>query len=650
MPPPAVATAAAVPQEDPLRSALGLAGDTSSRELAAALRRAASEIEERAGVSQSASAAKCEEAGAAATVAVTTTATPEPPRPLRRQTRRERRASTDSAWERRRASSSVCAILASEFPLRPVALEVFYLGWAFRGFTTQTSVSSDLSSSSSAAAPSRQRGSEAYGDDGTVEAQLFRALRRTGLVPCLVQPGGEEGSEGNEKKNGRRGRGGGGNGGDGSGGGDFEEALPPSSSAEAPSTWKDLGYARCGRTDAGVSGMGQVVSLRLRSKLRRFQKVKKKSKEKERSGDDGDDDDDDGDDHDGLFASSSPPSSSEEDDKQDESDSEEIDYPSLLNKALPAEVRVTGWAPLRDDGSFSARFSATAREYRYFFVDDSNLSGAGGGLDLAAMREAASALVGLRDFRNVCKPDLPAVTNFVRRVYSCEVEEWTGALDDPFPSGEATPSPPAGGGLLGSSPSAARFRGAVLRIRGAAFLLHQVRCVASLLLMVGRGQERASVVSKLLDVSATPRKPHYDLAAPEPLLFSGCDFGHRLAWRRSERALDQARLSVRELLRARVAGVALLGAAAARLDELARETSAEAKAEREKPSSSSPPPPSLFPQPPLPAAITRRHVPLFKRGSDPPLEERAAAKGFVLTTGAAPKRPAKFSSPSLAEA
>ena len=613
------------------------------------MRRAASEIEERAGVSQSASAAKCEEAGAAATVAVTTTATPEPPRPLRRQTRRERRASTDSAWERRRASISVCAIPASEFPLRPVALEVFYLGWAFRGFTTQTSVSSDLSSSSSAAAPSRQRGSEAYGDDGTVEAQLFRALRRTGLVPCLVQPGGEEGSEGNEKKNGRRGRGGGGNGGDGSGGGDFEEALPPSSSAEAPSTWKDLGYARCGRTDAGVSGMGQVVSLRLRSKMRRFQKVKKKNKEKERSGDDGDDDDD-GNDHDGLFASSSPPSSSEEDDKQDESDSEEIDYPSLLNKALPAEVRVTGWAPLRDDGSFSARFSATAREYRYFFVDDSNLSGAGGGLDLAAMREAASALVGLRDFRNVCKPDLPAVTNFVRRVYSCEVEEWTGALDDPFPSGEATPSPPAGGGLLGSSPSAARFRGAVLRIRGAAFLLHQVRCVASLLLMVGRGQERASVVSKLLDVSATPRKPHYDLAAPEPLLFSGCDFGPRLAWRRSERALDQARLSVRELLRARVAGVALLGAAAARLDELARETSAEAKAEREKPSSSSPPPPSLFPQPPLPAAITRRHVPLFKRGSDPPLEERAAAKGFVLTTGAAPKRPAKFSSPSLAEA
>ena len=106
---------------------------------------------------------------------------------------------------------------------------------------------------------------------------------------------------------------------------------------------------------------------------------------------------------------------------------------------------------------------------------------------------------------------------------------------------------------------------------------------------------------------------------------------------------------MRELLRARVAGVALLGAAAAKLDGLARETVAKSKSKsksKEKLPSSS----SLFPEPPLPAALTRRYVPLFERGSDPPLEERAAAKGFVLTTGAAPKRPARFSSLSLVEA
>ena len=458
---------------------------------------------------------------------------------------------------------------------------------------------------------------------------------------------------------------------------------PPRLPRSPPSTWKDLGYARCGRTDAGVSGMGQVVSLRLRSKLRRFQKVERKvqkKKKKERNGDD---------ENDGLFASSSSsPSSSSSEDDEDQSDSEEIDYPALLNKALPPEVRVTGWAPLPQDRSFSARFSATAREYRYFFVDDCSdaatsadgkegETSGGGGLDLRAMRRAAAALVGLHDFRNLCKPDLPAVTNFVRRILSCEVEEWTGALEDPFVKeggaaagegedeeeeeevgAEAPPPNP----LLGSSPSAARFRGYVLRVRGAAFLLHQVRCIASLLLMIGRRQEDASVVARLLDASATPRKPHYNLAPPEPLLFSGCDFAPApLAWRRSERALDQSRLSVRELLRGRVAGIAVLGAAAARLDELAGETavkkeknpsSAAAAAAPASPSAPSPSSSSssssLFPRPPLPLAITRRHVPLFQRGSDPPLEERAAAKGYVLTTGAAPRRPAEFQSKKLA--
>jgi len=645
-------------EEAPLRSALGLTGDASPRELAAALRRAASKIEERAGASNPASAAEAATAAAAVTAAATTAATPQPQTPPpRRQTRRERRASTDSAWERRRASSSVCAIPASEFPLRPVALEVFYLGWAFRGFTTQTSVSSDLSRLSA-----RELGNnngKDDDDDGTVEAQLFRALRRTGLVPCLVRQPETTTTRKTKTKDGD----------DENDENDEVEEKPSSSSVDAPSTWKDLGYARCGRTDAGVSGMGQVVSLRLRSRLRRFQKVRKAKERKEKGGGEG------------LFGSSSSDDEEVEQLEQlDESDSEEIDYPSLLNKALPPEVRVTGWAPLPEDSSFSARFSATAREYRYFFVDDFTRSGSrsdgegksnddekpgrpGGGLDLTAMKEAASSLVGLHDFRNVCKPDLPAVTNFVRRVYSCEVEEWKGALGDPFASkgkpateeGEETePSSSSSSlDLLGSSASASRFHGVVLRIRGAAFLLHQVRCVASLLLMVGRGQEEASVVEKLLDISQTPRKPHYTLAPPEALLFSGCDFDPRLRWRRSERALDQARVSVRELLRGRVAGVALLGAAAARLDELAVETekSSETKLKSRNPtSSSSPSPLSLFPAPPLPAAITRRHVPLFKRGSDPPLEERAAAKGFALTTGAAPRRPAAFSSLSLAEA
>jgi len=45
---------------------------------------------------------------------------------------------------------------------------------------------------------------------------------------------------------------------------------------------------------------------------------------------------------------------------------QELDYPFLLNKVLPPDIQVTGWAPA--DPSFHARFSATSRRYKYFFA------------------------------------------------------------------------------------------------------------------------------------------------------------------------------------------------------------------------------------------------------------------------------------------
>ena len=48
--------------------------------------------------------------------------------------------------------------------------------------------------------------------------------------------------------------------------------------------------------------------------------------------------------------------------------------------------------------------------YKFFFVRKE------GALDVERMREAAGHLVGTFDFRNLCKADVPAVTNFVRRI------------------------------------------------------------------------------------------------------------------------------------------------------------------------------------------------------------------------------------------
>ncbi len=70
-----------------------------------------------------------------------------------------------------------------------------------------------------------------------------------------------------------------------------------------------LQYSRCGRTDKGVSALSQVVALMLRSRGR--------------AGED-----------------ELPPE-------------KEMDYPGIINRSLPDEIRVMGWTTAPDD--FSAR-------------------------------------------------------------------------------------------------------------------------------------------------------------------------------------------------------------------------------------------------------------------------------------------------------
>ena len=142
-------------------------------------------------------------------------------------------------------------------------------------------------------------------------------------------------------------------------------------------TWRELTYSRGGRTDKGVSALGQVVALLLRSK--------------------------------GLVGEPELP------------EDEEMNYPALLNGVLPPTIRVLGWTTAPPN--FSARFSAKFREYKYFMVDKSE-----GGLDVDRMRAAASFLVGQHDFRNFCKADVAAVKSFVRNILAVRVEEAEGMV------------------------------------------------------------------------------------------------------------------------------------------------------------------------------------------------------------------------------
>lgn len=126
-------------------------------------------------------------------------------------------------------------------------------------------------------------------------------------------------------------------------------------------------FGRCGRTDKGVSALGNAFSFTARASCN------------------------------SSDALQLPP----------------LDYPNMLNAVLPPTIRIVGSAYVPDD--FDARFSCVSRTYRYYFCHR--------GLDLDAMKAAAKHLLGTHNFRNFCKMDVVNVGNFVRTVHSVGIHE-----------------------------------------------------------------------------------------------------------------------------------------------------------------------------------------------------------------------------------
>ena len=169
----------------------------------------------------------------------------------------------------------------------------------------------------------------------------------------------------------------------------------------------------------------------------------------------------------------------------------ELDYCSLLNRALPQSIRVLGWTEVTPD--FSSRFSTSYRQYRYFFRKKK--------LDIEAMNIAASHLIGSHDFRNLCKIDIANVSNFIREVYSAKVIPFITNHD---------------------LPEEAIF---MLEIKGGAFLWHMIRCIMAVLFFVGNGQENTEIIKSLLDVkNSCTSRPHYNMACELPLVLNECGY------------------------------------------------------------------------------------------------------------------------------
>ncbi|KAJ1863006.1 pseudouridine synthase deg1 [Coemansia sp. RSA 989] len=303
----------------------------------------------------------------------------------------------------------------SKFPQRKVAFKFSYFGWPYYGLARQ---------GNALGSEEKQKQEDQY---PTIEGELFKALAHCKLIT------GES----------------------------------------------ECDYSRCGRTDRGVSGFGQVVALYVRSV--------------------------------GRFITR------EEADQLDESqrhlvtcdefnqgqlvllpeNERELPYVNMLNKLLPQEIRILAWAPVKPD--FSARFSCKSRFYRYFFSQD--------GLDIEAMQQAAAKYLGTHDFRNFCRLD-PAkqIKNFERTVLDIAITPVTSQVS-----------------FIGEAAST-EGKWWQLELHGTAFLWHQVRCMMAILFAVGQKLEPPDIIDQLMDVQTTSGKPEYEMASDLPLVLADCVF------------------------------------------------------------------------------------------------------------------------------
>ena len=316
--------------------------------------------------------------------------------------------------------------------------------------------------------------------------------------------------------------------------------------------WEGCEYSKCGRTDKGVSAFGQVVALKLRSN-------RPLAKEDARN--------------DTQAAATEPtmggkttpgdpkavttttrltddesPTSRDDTDVSAESAHfdpirDEINYPQILNRLLPPDIRVLAWCgDLPED--FSARFSCKGRGYKYFFTqpafspmvgseDDTGTgvetkakSRRGGWLDIEAMRAAARRFEGLHDFRNFCKIDpSKQIENFQRRIYHSSIEElephhgpmsYLGKPHFTEYSGQSTE--------FDTGIRAPGYKVYMFTLFGSAFLWHQVRHMVAILFLIGQGLESPSLVDELLDIKKNPQKPQYEMADDAPLVLWDCVF------------------------------------------------------------------------------------------------------------------------------
>lgn len=303
-------------------------------------------------------------------------------------------------------------------------------------------------------------------------------------------------------------------------------------------SWEGCQYSKCGRTDRGVSAFGQVIGIRVRSN--RSQTLTATVPKVTSDIGNGD-----------QIAQDKALSTDEEQSAKNDTDDnfddikDELPYIAILNSILPSDIRVLAWCP-HPPPDFDARFSCRERRYKYFFTNPAFAPTPGaiglqdsqgrkamqreGWLDIETMREAAQLLVGSHDFRNLSKIDpSKQMTNFTRRITYADIEvvhqqngpvsfsKWDQRANSNLLTAAEKPTEKSSSSMSG--PQTLSFT-----VHGNAFLWHQVRCMVSILLLIGQGLEKPSLISELLDTERNKCRPNYEMAVEVPLVLWDCVF------------------------------------------------------------------------------------------------------------------------------
>ena len=136
-------------------------------------------------------------------------------------------------------------------------------------------------------------------------------------------------------------------------------------------------YSRCARTDKGVSALGQVVSVRVRSNLQQglgvFAAVGTSSSDAQPQVQESADSaggeealDDDAEELPGREFWLNRPEQEPHPGCSAEDRARELPYLQMLNSVLPPTIRAIAWCPVIPE--FNARFACQSRSYKYFFV------------------------------------------------------------------------------------------------------------------------------------------------------------------------------------------------------------------------------------------------------------------------------------------